>query len=232
MKERKQNKVGQVMHRKGLETRRRIIDNTMTLLETSAVERISVADVARACSLTSPAFYLYFDGIAEVVLARLEEIESTPHPYVEMLNTEWEGSQQFEFSCDFVRAYADFWRQNRGALRYRNLKSEAGDRRFLDARMKMLMPIRAWFRKCAEDAEKSGLWNSGLDMDAAIDAAVLVLDNAAQIATIEDGYYKENWDPEKFLDSSAFMLSSLVQENYAAGAQCGQSIARENRPGR
>ena len=58
-----QNKVGQVMRSKGLETRRRIIDQTVGLLGETPGGKVSAADVARAAGLTPPALYLYFEGL-------------------------------------------------------------------------------------------------------------------------------------------------------------------------
>ncbi|AOR80508.1 TetR/AcrR family transcriptional regulator [Novosphingobium resinovorum] len=210
-----QNKVGQVMRNKGLSTRRRIIDQTMLLLRETPAHRLSSADVARACGLTPPALYLYFAGVPEVVLARLEEIMTLRHPYMDMLEEPWPETQLWDRARRFVRAYAAYWQEYEVALHYRNLMSEQGDERFMRMRVEMTKPIGKRLEQRVAESQQSGFIPKELSVPETAGAALSLVDHCAATASSPYGSFGDSrWDRDRFLDAAAFMLIGMVRGKY------------------
>lgn len=204
------NKVGQRMRTKGHGTRRRIIDQTMLLLRDSPSGDVSASDVARACGLTPPALYLYFSGVPDVVLARLEEIDELPHRHLELLEEPWRKDQMFEQAREFVHAYADYWQTYGTPLRYRNIMSQRGDPSFMRMRVKMTRPIADRIAFHIRETQKLGRIPEHLHPPSAAGAALALVDHAASVASFP--YGSLDWERESFLEAAAYMVTSLIQD--------------------
>jgi AcrR family transcriptional regulator len=211
-KVKKQNKIGQTMGNKGLDTHRRIIDQTMMLLRSTTYNELSAADVARASDLTPPALYLYFKGIPEIVLARLEEIKGLHHRYLDILNKPWEGKDALPMARSFVEAYVDYWTEFGVALRYRNFMSEQGDERFRQARSDMSFVVADNFAKRVARAQARGLLPKTIDGLSAAGAVMALVEHVAGTSDSHLG----TWDgrplrQQDMLDVAAYMIVRLLQ---------------------
>lgn len=130
----KQNLSGQKMGAKGLKTRRRLIDATVSLLDTIPYRDIKVVDIAATAKTASATFYLYFDSVIEVVCAASAElVQSTPE-IMALFDSDWTADNGLERATSLVRSYTAFWDDHRSLLRTRNLAAEEGDIRFVHVR--------------------------------------------------------------------------------------------------
>jgi AcrR family transcriptional regulator len=135
------NQIGQKIGTKGLRTRQKLIGVTVELLETHGLRDLTVADIARAAGNSPATFYVYFEGVPEVVLAALESVTQSSPELVEMARQDWSAPGNDARSREFVEAYCDHWWRWRTVFRCRNLASEEGDVRFQEARRQSVAPL-------------------------------------------------------------------------------------------
>lgn len=223
----RQNKVGQIMRSKGLETRRRIIDQTIEMLRDSPSGDISAADVARTVGLTPPALYLYFEGVPDVVLARLEEIKTEAYSYIEMLDRPWSQDRLAEDALAFIQAYADYWRSNGEVLRYRNMMSERRDPRFMALRVEMTRPIAEHLKARMMKARKLGQMPSHIDPGSAAEAALSLIDHTLSTINAPFGSWGTvKWTRKGVFDAIVLMLTSMIKGDVVSQENSGSSSAQ------
>jgi AcrR family transcriptional regulator len=211
-KVKKQNKIGQTMGNKGLDTHRRIIDQTMMLLRSTPYNELSAADVARASDLTPPALYLYFKGIPEIVLARLEEIKGLHHRYLDILEQPWEGEDALPMAKAFMMAYVNYWTEFGVPLRYRNFMSEQDDERFRRARADMSFVVANNFAKRLEKAQAQGLLPKSIDGLSGAGAIMALVEHVASTSDSHIGTWKGRLlQQEDMVNVAAYMIVGLLQ---------------------
>jgi AcrR family transcriptional regulator len=207
-----QNKVGQVMRSKGLRTRRRIIDQTIALLRDTPGGRVSSADVARAAGLTPPALYLYFEGVPEVMLARLEEIRQAHNDYIDLLDKPWSSDSLLQDATHFLSAYSEYWRTNYTVLHYRNVMSDQGDTRFMLMRVEMTRPLAEHLKARMVKARRRGDLPRQVDSGSAAAAALALIDH--MMSTISSPYGSwgtVTWTKKGLINAIAVMLTSMIK---------------------
>jgi AcrR family transcriptional regulator len=229
----RQNKVGQVMRTKGIETRRRIIDQTIEMLRDSPGGDISSADVARAVGLTPPALYLYFEGVQDVVLARLEEIKAEEHPYLDLLDKPWSEDQLTEDALAFLHAYAEYWRANNEVLRYRNMMSERRDPRFMTLRVEMTRPIAEHLKSRMVKAKKLGQIPRHIDPGSAAEAVLSLIDHTLSTIGAPFGSWGTvTWTRKGVFDVIVLMITSLIKGDIAADENADKASREAPKPPR
>jgi len=133
------NKHGQALGRKGVESRRRLLEAGRTLL--TRAEKLSPSSVARAAGLASQTFYLYFADINELLLVLSEEATADISEVMETLEGPWDPASVEHHSRRFVDAFYGFWDTHRAVLSFRNFQSDLGDPAFIQVRQDAAMPI-------------------------------------------------------------------------------------------
>jgi len=124
---------GQAMRAKGVQTRRRLVEATDTLLRSRPLRELSVADITQAAGTSTSTFYLYFQDAPEVVLAVIDQAARPPSNLLTTLSTDDLGR--------FCHDYIDWCRGAAPLLRVRNLAADEGDERFFRARTDALAPM-------------------------------------------------------------------------------------------
>jgi AcrR family transcriptional regulator len=199
------------MRSKGLATRQRIIEQTLQLMRSKPPHKVSAADIARACGLTPPGLYLYFDGVPEIMLARLEEIAALEQPFVATLARSWNQESLWDNARVFVHTYANFWREHEIALRYRNLRADQGDDRFKQLRISMTRPIAELLVERVGDSQNEGLIPTTLGGYETAAAALALVDHCAASANSPYGTWGDaELNRHGFLDAATYMLASLM----------------------
>jgi len=136
----RRNQIGQVMGRKGHDTRARLIAAAAELVAARPLRELRASDIARAAGIGAPSFYVYFPDVGAAVLAALETRPQSSPELLEILDRDW-GAGGSDCARAYVNAYLDSWQHNFALLRARNLAADEGDARFLDQRLKDLTPI-------------------------------------------------------------------------------------------
>lgn len=133
---------GQRIGPKGQRTMRRLIDAATELLETTGLRDLNVAEVARLAGTSPATFYVYFEGVPELVL---EALKTAPHcdaELRELASQDW-SDDPHKHATQFVNRYVDLWQRHRTLYLVRNLAAEEGDSRFVEARSNVARPMLA-----------------------------------------------------------------------------------------
>lgn len=179
--ERLVNQNGQRIGAKGQRTRQRLIEVTVDLLKTRGLRDLTVAEVARS-AFTSPAtFYVYFDGVPEVVLAALETASQTSPRLIELVQEPWVGEDGLAKARELVALYCDLWMASQTVFRVRNLAAEEGDARFIAARRSAVRHLLDLLAEHVDAARAAGRIAAGLDGHANAAAILILLERLAAV---------------------------------------------------
>lgn len=127
------------MGRRGLRTRRRLLDSTAALLDSASYRELRVVDIARAAEMSPAAFYQYFGGVEEAVLALAEEMADDCGPELAALvEGPWDGAAAWVTAVGVARGFLAVWDRHRAVLRVVDLATDEGDQRFRDLRTRFL----------------------------------------------------------------------------------------------
>ena len=177
---------GRVPGRRGLATRRKLIDCTIALLATTPYRDLKVTDITRAAGTSPATLYQYFVDLQDVLLAVAEQTTEDARQLVGLIsNQPWKGAAGVRSAEALVDGFIEFWRLHRPTLRVVDLLSTEGDRRFRHQRVLMLNAIT---KSLAEEIRRL---NPSDKLDAMAMAGVLV-GMLAQVAGHQSGF--EAWD--------------------------------------
>jgi AcrR family transcriptional regulator len=130
---------GRVPGRRGLATRKRLLECTIELLGTTPYRDLKVTDITRAAGTSPATFYQYFVDLETVLLAVAEQTAAEGQQLVELIaGRPWKGAAGVASAEDLVDGFIDFWRTHRPTLRVLDLLSTEGDKRFRHLRVVML----------------------------------------------------------------------------------------------
>jgi AcrR family transcriptional regulator len=142
---------GRALGKRGVQTRRRLLDATAEMLETHGIRDLRVVDIARAVGSSPATFYQYFRDVEEAVLALAEEVGDEVEPLIACLESPWDAHAGLDDARALVSGFVDYWDRHRAVLRTRNLAAQEGDERFRVVRHQTLRPfMRTLTAKIAE----------------------------------------------------------------------------------
>lgn len=125
---------GRALGRRGVQTRRRLLDATAELLETHGIRDLRVVDIAREVGSSPATFYQYFPDVETAVLALTQEVGDDLSPLVALLEPRWDADHGLDNARALVAGFVEYWDRHRAVLRTRNLAAQEGDERFRDVR--------------------------------------------------------------------------------------------------
>ena len=182
------NQHGQRIGAKGQRTRQLLINVTIELLERHGLRDLTVFEVARIANTSPATFYVYFNGVPEVVLEALRTARQTSPRMLELIEEEWIGEAGLAKAREFVSLYCELWAQNRIVFRVRNLAAEEGDARFLAARRDATRDLIFKLAARIEVARGAGRVASAIDGPAQAAAILILLERLAAVGPlIDDG---------------------------------------------
>jgi AcrR family transcriptional regulator len=188
---------GRVPGRRGLATRRKLIDCTIKLLATTPYRDLKVTDITRAAGTSPATLYQYFIDLEDVLLAVAEQTAQEALQLVDLITDRpWKGGGGVRSAEELVDGFLAFWRSHRPTLRVVDLLSIEGDKRFRHQRVVMLNAIT---KSLAEEIRRL---NPNSTVDPMAMAGVLV-GLLAQVSGHQSGF--EAWDI-KFSDVRESMI--------------------------
>jgi AcrR family transcriptional regulator len=177
---------GRVPGRRGLATRRKLIDCTIKLLATTPYRDLKVTDITRAAGTSPATLYQYFIDLEDVLLAVAEQTAEDALQLVGLIkDRSWKGANGVRSAEELVDGFLAFWRSHRPTLRVVDLLSIEGDKRFRHQRVVMLNAIT---KSLAEEIRRL---NPSSSVDPMAMAGVLV-GLLAQVSGHQSGF--EAWD--------------------------------------
>lgn len=150
---------GRPLGPRALQTRQRILETTVELLEEKAMRDLRVIDIARRIGTSPATFYQYFKDVEDVVLHLATEASEQTPQILELIEGDWRGRQGHERARCLADLVIQHWERYAPILRVRNNASDEGDERFRRVRLRAMMPIVYAFenaiRRAHEEAEEA-----------------------------------------------------------------------------
>jgi AcrR family transcriptional regulator len=156
---------GRVPGRRGRATRRRLLDQTATMLRERSYRDVTVIEIARAAGTSPATFYQYFADVEAAVLVLADGLVADAEALAKTVGEAWAGRSDYDAALDVVDAFVAFWDRHRPVLRVVELAAAEGDHRFRRARARALDGVAA---------ELAAVTRSERGVDAAAAAGVLV----------------------------------------------------------
>ena len=134
---------GRVPGRRGMATRRRLLDALAGMLETTSYRDLKVVDVARAAGTSPATFYQYFPQVEAGVLALAEELADEGGRELRDLvaGHAWEGAAAVDTVLGIADGFLSFWERHRALLSVIDLAALDGDQRFRALRTRLLSGV-------------------------------------------------------------------------------------------
>ena len=136
------NKNGQVLGRKGLETRQRLMQAAHRLIARHSPFDLAIAQVSQEAKVGKATFYVYFDDVQDLIFALCaeitEEIEDLFSADDSLLR---DPAQLHRDALILVREFNRVWDRHSEILLYRNIEADRGNPRFNDLRTHSAIPI-------------------------------------------------------------------------------------------
>lgn len=204
---RARNLNGQAMGPKGRQTRHRLIDATVKLLEATRLRDLYVADIARAAGTSPATFYVYFPDVPDVVLAALDELTQSTPELLAIIDEDWSKGDPKARTHAIVEYYLDFWAAHRALFRVRNLAADEGDERFLHAREQATRSMRQSIADAVLRAQEAGWVSRSLDPRATSAVLISMLE---RFAAVQFHYRYAEEEREQMTNSAAYILAHLM----------------------
>lgn len=204
---------GRRLGRRGMQTRRRLLDATEELLREKGLRDLRVVDIARRVGSSPATFYQYFKDADAAVLALAWEIADAMAPVVEIIDGPWDAEEGIERARRLIAAYVDFWDLHHAVMRVRNLAAEEGDQRFRDARVASVGQLTDHL--CAQIGvfRDAGRVSRRIDPYAAAASLVAMLERVgAYHSELERG----GLTPESMIETPAMIVYQTVTGTQAA----------------
>jgi AcrR family transcriptional regulator len=177
---------GRVPGRRGLATRKKLIECTIALLAKTPYRELKVTDITRAAGTSPATLYQYFVDLEDVLLAVAQQTTEEAMQLVDLITDRpWKGAAGVRAAEELVDGFLEFWRNHRPTLRVVDLLSTEGDKRFRHQRVVMLNAITKSL------ASEIGRLNPRGDVDPMAMAGVLV-GMLAQVSGHQSGF--QAWD--------------------------------------
>lgn len=202
------NQIGQLMGRKGQDTRARLVAAAERLVASRPLRELRASDIARAAGVGAPTFYVYFADVGAAVLAALEQHPQSSPETLQLLEGEWTAKEGLAQARAFVAAYLGSWKDNYALLRARNLAADEGDERFLAQRLCDIGPILRALTGKFEAAQRAGHAPPALCPKAAAGVAIAALERMA--AAPRWGRDLEAMPEAALRDAAAHMLAAAL----------------------
>ncbi|MBX7160941.1 MAG: TetR/AcrR family transcriptional regulator [Acidimicrobiia bacterium] len=202
---------GRTLGRRGLETRRRLLDATEELLRENGLRDLRVVDIARRVGSSPATFYQYFKDADEAVLVLAWEVAEAVGPVVEIIDGSWEADEGLDRARRLTTAYVELWDAHHAVMRVRNLAADEGDRRFREARLASVQQLTEHLCDKIAAFREAGRVSSRIDPYAAAASLVAMLERV--------GAY--HWDVERFGPSPEAMIDTpaLIVYQTVTGSQ-------------
>lgn len=218
------NLSGQRLGRKGLATRDRIISAMLHLSSDAEAPALTLTAVAREAGIGLPNLYLYFPGMAELLLAALSRVmENATLEHIEVMRERWPDDELEECCRTFVGAHFNFWKRHARLLHMRNSLGDTDDIRILEYRHNSTKPILDFLRKQMEtmDGRRAPLASemvvvlfTGLERMATINTNR----NYTQLSSRQDEQEHET-RVQRQLDAEARLLALAIRDGRETAAR-------------
>jgi AcrR family transcriptional regulator len=200
---------GRVPGRRGMATRRRLLDTTASMLETTPYRDLKVVDIARAAGTSPATFYQYFPHVEAAVLALAEELaeEGSAELRDLVVGHRWDGDQGYLTALGLADGYLTFWEKHRALISVVDLAALDGDRRFRELRTRLINPASVALQDVVATQRDLGAIPAGVDPLATAGVLTAML---AHVAAQRRGFVDWGVHPDALRHTMARILAWSV----------------------
>jgi len=162
---------GRVPGRRGIATRKRLLEATAELLGRSSYRDIKVIDIAREAGTSPATFYQYFPDVEHALLVLAEDLTPEGAHLAGLVRGDWRGEAGMETARRVTEAFLAYYDSHRAVFRVVDLLTEEGDLRFQRLRTRALAGITEAFREVIAEHKAEG--KLGPEVDPTATAYVL-----------------------------------------------------------
>jgi AcrR family transcriptional regulator len=170
---------GRVPGRRGIATRRRLLDCTAQLLGKTSYRDIKVIDIAREAGTSPATFYQYFPDVEQAVLVLAEELATDAADLAELVRGDWRGDKGAQTARRIVEGFLDYYERHRAVFRVVDLATEEGDLRFKQLRTRALGGITDALCDTIREFQHEGRLDADVDPTATAFIMVAMLAHCA-----------------------------------------------------
>ena len=163
---------GRMPGRRGQATRRKLLEATAQMLESTSWRELKVVDIARKAGTSPATFYQYFPDVQSAILLLARDMADEGVVLAEAAHGTWGDADAHRRGEDLVDAFLRFWEEHEAILRVVDLAIAEGDRRFREIRNHLLNPVT--LALLAEIREQKEAGRHPATLDPAAQAAVLL----------------------------------------------------------
>lgn len=200
---------GRVPGRRGLATRKRLLEHTRGLIETTAYRDLKVVDIARESGTSPATFYQYFADAESAVLALAEDlVDESGTKLIEPIDEAvWHGESSLAGCQSIAEAFLVFWAENSALIAVIDLAGLEGDKRFRAVRNRLLGSFTDAATDVIERQRKAGFAVADLDPRA---TAVVLVSMLSHVAAHQRGIVESGVDRAGLLNSMARLIYAGV----------------------
>jgi AcrR family transcriptional regulator len=170
---------GRVPGRRGIATRRRLLDCAAELLTKTSYRDIKVIDIAREAGTSPATFYQYFPDVEQAVLVLAEELAGDAAYLAELVRSDWRGDRGAQTARRIVESFLEYYDRHRAVFRVVDLATEEGDLRFKQLRTRALGGITDALCEVIRDFQHEGRLDPEVDPTATAFIMVAMLAHCA-----------------------------------------------------
>lgn len=201
------DQAGRKLGPRAIETRRKLLDATLQLLDERSVLDISVAEIARKIGSVPSLFYHYFKDVEEVTQYIAKDAANEMPAMVALIQGGLDGEKGLQRARDLVEAYITHWERFRGALLFRNQAADRGDPTFLRIRRDALRPLLGALTGLIETSQRASRIAPDIHPTIAASGLIAILES---LAAHGDRVQRFNASQKQLVDTCARIIYSTV----------------------
>ena len=180
---------GRTPGRRGLATRRRLLDETAELLKSVTYREVKVVDIARQAGTSPATFYQYFPDVESAILVLAEDMAEQRHRFSGIVRSStWQGRHGYDAALELADAFIDFWSEHHAVVRVIDLATAEGDGRFANIRTRLLHDVSGALAETIAEGKAAGKLPDVVDPPATAGVLVAML---AHVSNHRFGF--ESW---------------------------------------
>lgn len=212
------DQAGRPLGPRALQTRRKILEATVSLLDEKPMRDMRVIDIARRIGSSPATFYQYFKDVEDVVLHLAGQMKESTPELVELIAGDWQGRAGHARGRKIANLVIDHWDKFAPVLRARNNASDEGNLALRKERMAAMMPLVKAFEQAIERAHRQTAPNAGATTEdewtgGRVDPLVgaTALTSCLERLSMYHGWIAElGGSREELVETTATLLQSLL----------------------
>jgi AcrR family transcriptional regulator len=200
---------------RGRITRRKMLAALEDQLRERSIRDIKVVTIAEAAGVTPAAFYQYFTGLDDAMLALADEMVADARQLTDLMTGDWQRNGT-ELTTRLVDGFLAFWQRHEPVLRVIELAIDEHDTQFNRVRTAMLNEATLALSFVIANFKEAGLQPPDVQPRALAAALIAVLIHVSARLWLYEAWGLETDDIKNAVSD---ILHTMVTRQGVAGAQ-------------